>query len=115
MLRSTEAARYLPCSLLWQAANLGYATICETLIEWGHADVNSSNPQVYGHTALHIACQSSHVGVVKVLVKNGADLDAVNADNNKVDVFISNSEIRRVIDDARAKLADTEEESKMVR
>ena len=58
------------------------AEICQFLVDQG-ADLNKKD--FYGKTALHIACNNSHIHAVRLLVKHGADPSIKN--NEGDDVF----------------------------
>lgn len=63
------------------AASEGYLKVCETLLDYGECTaIDSKNNQ--GRTALHIACMKGHLQIAQLLVRSGADLDAVDDDGN---------------------------------
>lgn len=62
---------------LRKAANYGYYSDMETLLEQG-ADANSRNP--YDETALHLAVSYGCPKCVKLLLRHGADIYAGDED-----------------------------------
>ena len=77
---------------MW-ASKLGREKACEELLK-AQASVDDVN--MNGDTALHVACRKGHVGIVNLLLTNGASLNvrnmqcltcletAAQAGNNKV-------------------------------
>ncbi|RYO80935.1 hypothetical protein DL766_007498 [Monosporascus sp. MC13-8B] len=59
---------------LWIAANHGYELVAKVLLQY-KADVESFNTES-GTTALFEAVNRGHVGLIKLLLDNGADTDA---------------------------------------
>jgi len=63
------------------AASFGSAEVVEILMSQERApDVNACNS--VGQTALHLACKSSSLAVVELLLKNGADMTIEDNDGN---------------------------------
>lgn len=67
---------YIVNKLLLQAAKQGLVELAEFALAHG-ADVNTKD-EVEEDTALHKACYYGYPEVVKVLLKNGCDIDATN-------------------------------------
>eukprot|EP00300_Choanocystis_sp_HF-7_P013148 c18174_g1_i6.p1 GENE.c18174_g1_i6~~c18174_g1_i6.p1 ORF type:complete len:180 (+),score=33.89 c18174_g1_i6:706-1245(+) len=61
---------------LHSAARSGCLKTTIVLVEWG-CDVNAPNPH-YGETALHVAANNNRVEVVKYLMANGANINALD-------------------------------------
>lgn len=59
---------------MW-ASKLGREKACRELLNV-HASVDDVNMD--GDTALHVACRQGHVGIVNLLLTNGASLDVRN-------------------------------------
>lgn len=60
--------------LMW-ASKLGREKACQELLNV-HVSVDDVNMD--GDTALHVACRQGHVGIVNLLLTNGASLNARN-------------------------------------
>ena len=55
--------------------NVDLSTVEAILLSGAAYYVNAVNPQ-NGHTPLHAACRRAHRGLIKLLVRYGADLEA---------------------------------------
>ncbi|OMJ65898.1 hypothetical protein SteCoe_37454 [Stentor coeruleus] len=64
-----------------KAAANGYVKVCEILMDYGeNIDINATNNQ--GKTPLHLACLSNQTALAKLLVRSGANINAVDATDN---------------------------------
>lgn len=63
-------------SSLMIAATYGYRDVVDVLVDEGHANLELVDHD--GNTALMLAAESGHFGVVRYLVESGASLDTVN-------------------------------------
>jgi ankyrin repeat protein len=67
---------------------LGYTELAEMLIIRG-ADMYASGDSVYSKTPLHLACLFNHVSTVEVLIKRGADLEALSGFLDKTPLHLA--------------------------
>ncbi|KAJ1567784.1 hypothetical protein HK405_004765 [Cladochytrium tenue] len=77
---AAEASKLLPSPLLHEAAKRNRAGISQLLLDCGGVDVNAIGPRPTSGTALHAAAQARADDVFRLLLDNGVDLLARDAD-----------------------------------
>lgn len=88
-----ELATPLACSeLLLLAARNPSPAIVEDLVTLGGIDVNYSDDDHHGETALHIACKYNHVEVAEFLLSNDADPEIGESVFGWTPIFIAANE-----------------------
>ncbi|TPX35066.1 hypothetical protein SmJEL517_g02378 [Synchytrium microbalum] len=113
LLKATEKLNCFQTPILFEAATSDHADICETLLEYGGADVDAVNNELERVTALYI-CSFSHTkrAVVEVLLRHGANIDFRNPVGFTVDTFAAGS-AGKAIDIERARRKVKLDESNM--
>ena len=76
---NTPAGTLNEIPLQWACRNDKFTYILHILITH-KSDLNHKN--IYGHTALHIACKCGNIHIAYLLLCNGADIDAVDIYGN---------------------------------
>ena len=66
---------------IWNAAASNRIDILREIIQLNKEAINSKDP-MYGNTALHMACFSGHASVVDFLLKNNANVNCRNKNND---------------------------------
>ncbi|XP_050412335.2 ankyrin repeat domain-containing protein 40 [Patella vulgata] len=79
---------------LREAASIGDLDTLENLCKT--VSINSKN-NINGWTALHWGCKRNHVGVVKILLQQGADKNICNNKEETPDQLTNNSEILELL------------------
>ena len=75
---------------------------CTLLLIGSGADVNKVS--LGGLTALHIACRTGAIGVVRALLQGkGVQVDAENVERQTAQMLTKNEDIIELIDDYRAR------------
>ncbi|GAB6032265.1 hypothetical protein CHUAL_010907 [Chamberlinius hualienensis] len=79
-ISETVDKRYKEGSLLHLTANYNYQRLAKIIIDANKELVNMRSKSFYNRTPLHIAVKCGHFEIVKLLVKNKADVLAVDDD-----------------------------------
>ncbi|OMJ88775.1 hypothetical protein SteCoe_9241 [Stentor coeruleus] len=63
------------------ASSLGYLKVCENLIDYGEGThINSRNSKM--EIPLHLSCANGHLKISQLLVRSGADINAIDINGN---------------------------------
>ncbi|TPX36279.1 hypothetical protein SmJEL517_g01648 [Synchytrium microbalum] len=77
LLKVATETMFYSNPIVWEATKMGFAGVVEALILYGGADVNTHIPErgQYLSNLLHMSVRSRNLDVVRVLLRNGANMD----------------------------------------